>query len=101
MLPYQKGGWRKDGRDLIQEWQASRENSTHAFVDTADDLDHLENQKLDYLLGLFASSHMDAELKRESNSTQPSLEKMTRKAINILKNSPDGFFLMVESKFNY
>lgn len=50
-------------------------------------------------LGLFAYSHMDFEVDRESSSTQdPSLADMTRTALNILQKNPEGFFLFVEGK---
>ena len=46
-------------------------------------------------LGLFARSHMAYELDRD-DETEPSLTEMTEKAIEILNNDDDGFFLMVE-----
>ena len=59
-------------------------------------MDHLGNRKLEYLMGLFSSSHLTTELDKESNNTQPSIEQMTRQAIRMLKNAPDGYFLLVE-----
>ncbi len=47
------------------------------------------------LLGLFADSHMDYEITRNYELT-PSLADMTQKAITILDQNPNGFFLMVE-----
>ncbi|KAJ1847731.1 vacuolar alkaline phosphatase [Coemansia sp. RSA 2708] len=48
------------------------------------------------LMGLFAPSHMAYEIDRNP-SDQPSLAEMTQRALDILgKQSPDGFFLMVE-----
>jgi alkaline phosphatase len=47
--------------------------------------------------GMFASSHMEADIDRaEFAATQPSLADMTGKAIDVLKQNSDGFFLMVE-----
>jgi alkaline phosphatase len=47
--------------------------------------------------GTFAHSHMDPEIDRPRlHPDQPTLEEMTRKAIEILSQDPDGFFLMVE-----
>jgi len=48
------------------------------------------------LLGLFSNSHMDYEIDRIRNPTQPSLEDMTRKALHILSRNPKGFLLLVE-----
>ena len=50
------------------------------------------------VLGLFASSGMlDAiAYKQAKINTQPSLAEMTKKALDILADDPDGFFLMVE-----
>ncbi|MFH1490850.1 MAG: alkaline phosphatase, partial [Pseudomonadota bacterium] len=47
--------------------------------------------------GMFASSHMDAEIDRKNlHPEQPTLKEMTEKAIHLLSGDPDGFFLMVE-----
>jgi len=49
------------------------------------------------VFGAFAHSHMDPEIDRPRlNPDQPTIEEMTRKAIDILSQDPDGFFLMVE-----
>ncbi len=49
----------------------------------------------DNLIGLFAPSHLPYEIDREQEVI-PSLAEMTMKAIEILSQDPDGFFLMVE-----
>ncbi len=47
--------------------------------------------------GLFAGGHMVHDIDRQLiEPGQPSLEEMTRKAIEILSKNPEGFFLMVE-----
>lgn len=48
------------------------------------------------LLGLFAKGNMTKETKRAKGSAEPSLEGMTRAALSILQNDPEGFFLFVE-----
>ena len=50
--------------------------------------------------GLFAESHMNFEIDRlrDPKNTQPTLVEMTEKAINVLKQAEDGFFLLVEGK---
>jgi alkaline phosphatase len=45
----------------------------------------------------FAAGHMDPEIDRpHQNPGQPTLEEMTRKAIELLAQDEEGFFLMVE-----
>ena len=39
---------------------------------------------------------MQYDLDRQDNNNEPSLAEMVRKAIQILKNDPHGYFLMVE-----
>lgn len=46
--------------------------------------------------GLFEYSHMQYEVFRKENETEPSIEEMTEKAISILKKNPKGYFLLVE-----
>lgn len=86
-------GARRDGRDLIREWQAK--NGIHvwniaqfAAIDTA------TNQRV---LGLFEPSHMRYELDRaEDAAGEPSLAEMTAKAIDLLAHRGDGYVLVVE-----
>lgn len=44
---------------------------------------------------LLTSSHMSYEIDR-SDSVEPSIVEMTKKAIEILSVNPKGFFLLVE-----
>lgn len=39
---------------------------------------------------------MQYEVFRKENETEPSIEEMTKKAINILQKNPKGYFLLVE-----
>ena len=39
---------------------------------------------------------MQYDLDRQENNNEPSLAEMTRKAIQILKKDPQGYFLFVE-----
>lgn len=49
--------------------------------------------------GLFAYSHMDFDVDRNTNDTgDPSLAEMAIKALRILANNPEGYFLFVEGK---
>ncbi|MDM5141496.1 alkaline phosphatase [Aeromonas bestiarum] len=87
-----KGG-RADGRDLTAELTAQG----YSYVTTQSDLAKVSSGKL---LGLFSpKSHLDYELDRVAKgaaNTQPSLSEMTAKAIDLLSQNSQGYFLMVE-----
>ncbi|PTT44502.1 alkaline phosphatase [Aeromonas sp. HMWF016] len=87
-----KGG-RADGRDLTAELTARG----YRYVTTRTDLAKVDSGKL---IGLFsAKSHLDYELDRVAKgvaNTQPSLSEMTAKAIDLLSQNSQGYFLMVE-----
>ncbi|WP_421230326.1 alkaline phosphatase [Aeromonas jandaei] len=87
-----KGG-RADGRDLTAELTAQG----YRYITTRTDLAKVESGKL---IGLFsAKSHLDYELDRVAKgaaNTQPSLSEMTAKAIDLLSQNSQGYFLMVE-----
>lgn len=90
-----EGGKRKDGRNLIQEWQNRFKDGT--YVATKAQFDALKPAKNKRVLGLLAKSHMRYEADRKVKNDEPSLSEMTAKAIDILKQNKKGFFLMVES----
>ncbi len=83
-------GKRQDGRDLTQEWLAQYQHA--AYARSKSELEAVNN--VDHLLGLFSDSHMDYETDRQA---QPSLTEMTAKAISLLQQNQQGFFLMVEA----
>ena len=69
--------------------------ASNAYVWNKDQLQNVDLRNTEYLLGLFAWSHMDYMLDRE-HQNDPSLEDMTRAAIRVLEKDRNGFFLMVE-----
>lgn len=87
-LPTDQGGRRDDGRDLLAEAAAS---GYHVVTDRAG----FEALTATPAIGLFSDSHMAYEVDRDA-AAEPSLAEMTRKAIDLLDDDPDGFFLMVE-----
>lgn len=90
LLPKDAKGRRADGEDLTAELRSRG----YQLVQTRDDMLKLKEGKV---FGMFASSHMDAEIDRPKlNPSQPTLEEMTLKAMEILSKDPQGFFLMVE-----
>ncbi len=85
---------RRDGRDLIADYR----NKGYAYWDKRDQV--VSGERPDKVLGLFYGSHVpytvdhihSDELKRNV----PTLAEMTRKALEILSQSPNGFLLQVE-----
>jgi len=89
-------GKRKDGRDLTREWQSKYRNA--AYVWNREQLNAIDANKSEHVLGLFQPSHMRYEIDRKLDAGgEPSLAEMTTKAIEILKKSKKGFYLMVEA----
>jgi len=92
-----QGGQRTDGLNLIEEW----ENKGGTYVDSAKELENAEINldEGDRLLGLFGGLYnMDYDLDRQHDEdiNEPTLLEMTEKAIEVLSQDEDGFFLMVE-----
>lgn len=94
------GSGRRDDRDLIAEFQ----ERGYTFVSTRTEL--LEAGRPKKLLGLFhldtMNTYIDREIVRDPEvigpfTDQPTLWEMTEKAIEVLSQNPNGFFLMVEA----
>ena len=88
---------RADGRDLLAELAARG----YTVAATRADMAAAPNNKK--FIGLYSSkSHLEYELDRTATpprgegAGQPSLAEMTTKAIDILSQNPNGYFLMVE-----
>ncbi len=85
---------RKDSKNLLND--AKEMGYSLAF--NREDLSKVTNGKL---LGLFSYSGMQdgieySQTKNDPNRTIPGLKEMTEKALNILSQDEDGFFLMIE-----
>jgi len=92
--PETKGG-RRDGRDLTAEWRAK--SPSHAYVFDRKGFDAIDPTTAPRVLALFEPSHMQFEADRSNDKGgEPSLSEMTAKAIDILRQDKDGFFLVVE-----
>jgi len=92
-LPASEGG-NQDERNLIREAQ----DKGAAYVETREqllDVDDLDVDEGDRLLGLFADDELAPELQR-GETQQPSIAEMTEAAIDALEEDKDGFFLVVE-----
>lgn len=88
---------RADGRNLLTELAAK------GYTVAANKTDMAAAPNSKKFIGLYSSkSHLEYELDRAATpplgegATQPSLAEMTSKAIDILSQNPNGFFLMVE-----
>ena len=83
-------GARKDKRNLIDEAKAKG----YTFIGRSSEMSSAGDGKI---LGLFSPGMMSYELSRENDKWgEPSLEEMTRFAIERLSKNPKGFLLMVE-----
>lgn len=92
----EKMGGRSDGRNLHSEWLASREGAKYIW--SRDQFVEIKPSNTKRLLGLFEPSHMRFELDRSNDvAGEPSLAEMTRKAIELLSQDSDGYYLMVEA----
>ena len=88
-------GRRSDGRDLTAEWQSRFTRAS--FIWNKSQLDAVNPDRVDHLLGLFEPSHMKYEVDRTADPAgEPSIADMTRKAIQMLQKNRRGFYLMVE-----
>ena len=87
-LPTAEGGRRQDGRNLLREAEAMG----YQVVRTAADFRRGVRRPV---LGLFGPDHLPYEIDRDPEEV-PSLAEMTRAALELLADDPDGFFLMVE-----
>jgi alkaline phosphatase len=89
--PSAQGGKRGDGRDLLAELSARGYRVATSPVQ----FQALASVSQQPLIGLFAPNDLSFEAERDPTA-QPSLTEMTTKAIDILSQRPNGFFLVVE-----
>ncbi|KAK5606527.1 hypothetical protein CRENBAI_019482 [Crenichthys baileyi] len=88
-------GTRRDGRNLIQEWQSMKAGKVAHYVWNKTDFDAVDPEATDYLMALFEPEDLRYEVERDP-SMDPSIVETTEKAIRILQKNPKGFFLLVE-----
>lgn len=95
-LPEAMKGARKDGKNLITQWQKNYPQGQ--YVDSRQALLAANVNNKTPLLGLFNESHMDYSAEKSAEkSAEPSLVEMTTTALSRLKNNEQGFFLIVEA----
>lgn len=89
-------GDRTDGRDLTAEWQAAYPNGVYVYDQAG--FDAIDPESTERVFGLFNESHMQYEADRHNDiAGEPPLTEMVEKAIGVLDNNRDGYYLMVES----
>ncbi|MCS6918469.1 MAG: alkaline phosphatase [Fimbriimonadales bacterium] len=85
---------RRDGKDLIKTYQ----DAGYTYWNTREQV--MSNARPEKVLGLFYDSHVpytvDHINSEELRRAVPTLAEMTRKALEILGNAPNGFLLQVE-----
>ncbi|KAL1485470.1 hypothetical protein MTO96_031939 [Rhipicephalus appendiculatus] len=72
-------------------------NATYSYVTNKSELEAVNENTTDYLLGLFASDYMPFWLERKLyNRSTPGLGDMVSVAVKILSRNPKGFVLLAE-----
>lgn len=89
-------GARTDGVDLTQQWKSLYPQG--AYITDQVGFDAINVNDTGHVLGLFESSHMEYEANRGNDlAGEPSLAQMTAKAIDLLDNNEQGYFLSIEA----
>lgn len=88
-------GWRTDGLDLIDQYK-KQTNSKNLYVETKEELMSANLKDYDRVFGLYQDDHMLYHLETNENTNQPTLEEMTRKAIEFLGQNDNGYFIFIE-----
>jgi alkaline phosphatase len=92
-----EGGKRNDGKNLIEDWK--KDKKTPVYVEDKKGLLELDPKANSHYLGLFDYSHCTYNLEVQEKQLQdekPSLTEMMEKAIEILSQNENGYFLFVE-----
>ena len=93
--PGHKGSRRTDGKDLIAKFDA-RGFDTFVGMDSVDEFMGYKAGQNSKVFAAFTPSHLPYEIDRMRSMDSPSLAEITHKGIEVLSQSEDGFFMMVE-----
>ncbi len=91
--PAEKGGRRKDQRNLLAEMQAKGRE----LVWTKADLENVAAYRTVGIVGAFAPGPLAFSDQIESGSQQPSLADMVRRAIEFLQGNRNGYVLVIDA----
>ncbi|MEI9896476.1 MAG: alkaline phosphatase [Chthoniobacter sp.] len=92
-LPANKGGRRKDGRDLLAELQAQGWDLVRSKAELA----NASTYRTGRIVGFFSADPLAFSDQIESGSQQPALADMVRRAIQFLQVSNHGYVLIVDA----
>jgi alkaline phosphatase len=92
-LPPDKGGRRKDGRDLLGELKGRG----WELVRTKAELENADAYRTGPIAGFFSNDQLAFSNQIESGSQQPSLSDMVRRAIEFLQVDGQGYVLVVDA----
>ncbi|XP_064096250.1 alkaline phosphatase-like [Macrobrachium nipponense] len=90
---------RSDGMNLVADWINHKEENdkSYAYVTTTQELHSVDTNNTEYILGLFDEIHLPYETDRDTSLDGcPHIKEMVEVAVNTLKKSDNGFFLLVE-----
>uniref|UniRef100_A0A1L8EB66 Alkaline phosphatase n=1 Tax=Haematobia irritans TaxID=7368 RepID=A0A1L8EB66_HAEIR len=90
-----ENGQRKDGLNLVEQY-LNQEGSRNLYVETRDQLMSANLDQYDRVFGLYQDDHMLYHLETNETTNQPTLEEMTRKAIEFLSRNDQGYFIFIE-----
>lgn len=98
----ERKGLRTDKLNLIQEWKKHRESEglkedQFAYVETRQELNKLDFNKVKHVFGLFADNHLEyetvvAETQTPEQRKEPTLTEMTEAGMNLLDFSMNYTF---------
>ncbi len=74
---------------MIQTWLNGKNNSQAKYVTGRDQLLQINPAETDFLLGLFAPSHVEYYDEQLANN-DPTLEEMVTIGVQILSKNPNG-----------
>lgn len=92
-LPADKGGRRKDGRDILAELKGKG----WELVRTKAELENAAGYRTGPIAGVFSNDQLAYSNQIESGSQQPSLADMVRRAIEFLQVDGQGYVLVVDA----
>lgn len=98
-----KPGVRTDGKNLIKEWEESK-NGNAVYISTNTELGELNTTNIDYLLGIFESDRLryNLDVVEEKLTEEPKLVRLCHYSLEMLqkKEHSNGFVLLLESKWS-
>ncbi|PAA55794.1 hypothetical protein BOX15_Mlig020952g4 [Macrostomum lignano] len=91
-------GSRSGSENLVERWKKLQAGFGRRaiYIETKEELRNTKFDSNAMYLGLFATKHLQFDVDNQKDQKEPTIEEMTRKAIEILSQNPKGFALLVE-----